>query len=474
MNKPKIVKNTMLSCISSPVLLYVNIILFSITSILGYNYYKLYNIHTKTLHVRSPANYTSGVLVVNHVQSQVSENSVSKQIEKKPLKSDFFSIDVSDDDEINQISEQITENNTELTNEEIRVKTFQTTEKTKKAIILIAFHRSGSSFTGELLNIHPDVFYSYEPLKLVHDGCGYLYKQERLKLMRDMINCEIPDLKSDPAKYLQNPEFKTNLSPSNIFNETVSSNYMFRTKSKRLCSGEFCENIDYSTDGTKCRYNCASVDAELAKKVCLSKTVGIKVIRLCEMELIEELMLSMPNVDFKIVLLNRDPRGIVSSRKKVFNGKLTESQLVTNVKWTCNYMLNRYNMVLNKHPWLKPYIRIARYETISKHPIYASRDFYNFVNLPILKETEDNIKTLSGYHQGMDKSLAYATTKNSKRIWQNWRTDSSFELVSQVQGVCKDTMAQLGYKLLENEADLRDFDVELVGKIELREICTDC
>ena len=96
------------------------------------------------------------------------------------------------------------------------------------------------------------------------------------------------------------------------------------------------------------------------------------------------------------------------------------------------------------------------------------------MNLPILKETEDKIKTLSGYHQRIDKSLAYATTKNSKRIWQNWRTDSSFELVSQVQDVCKDTMSHLGYKMLENETDLRNFDVELVGKIELREICTDC
>ena len=394
-------QKTVTMCISSPVLLYVNIILFSITSILGYNYYKLYNIEHKTLKVRSPVqpqnfdysvknwNYSSGILVVNHVTSgiteksvsensvsenSISENSVSKQSQnasKTPPKPDFFGIDVADDDEINQISERIPENSTTHSDNETRVKTFQTTKKIKKAIILIAFHRSGSSFTGELLNIHPDVFYSYEPLKLVHDGCGYLYKQERLKLMRDMINCEIPDLKSDPAKYLQNPEFETNSSPTNtIFNETVSSNYMFRTKSKRLCSGEFCKNVDYSEDGTKCRYNCPSVDINSAKKVCSSKTVGIKVIRLCEMELIEELMLSMPKVDFKIVLLNRDPRGIVSSRKSVFNGKLTDSQLVTNVKWTCNYMLARYNMVLNKHPWLKPYIRVARYETISKHPIY--------------------------------------------------------------------------------------------------------
>ena len=404
--------------------LLVNKILSIITSFLGYNYYKLYNFNTGNPNPRLVAK--SNTFTV-------------------PLP---FSTDIPDNDKQNLIE------------------TFQTTQKTRKAIIIVAFHRSGSSFTGELLNIHPDVFYSYEPLKLVNNGCGNIKKEERLKLMQDMINCEIPDISSDPEKYLQNPEFKND---ENFYNETINSNFMFRTKSKRLCSGEFCDNQDFSNDSKKCRYSCPKIDIERARHVCSQKSVGIKVIRLCEMKLIEELILSMPHVDFRIVLLNRDPRGIISSRKKIFKEKLTQNQLVNNVKWTCNYMLSRYSSIF-RNSWLQDFIFIARYEKISQNPIFASRNFYQFVGLQQYEEIEYQIKNMS--QANSDDS--YSTSKNSKRIWQNWRIDLDFELVQNVQIVCGDAMKTLGYKHLENEQDLKNFDIDLVQDISLEGVCKNC
>ena len=36
--------------------------------------------------------------------------------------------------------------------------------KTKVKVIILTYMRSGSSFTGDVFNHHPDVFYVYEPL----------------------------------------------------------------------------------------------------------------------------------------------------------------------------------------------------------------------------------------------------------------------------------------------------------------------
>ena len=44
--------------------------------------------------------------------------------------------------------------------------------KNQTRILIMTHHRSGSSFTGQLFNQHPDVFYMYEPLKIVNGGCS--------------------------------------------------------------------------------------------------------------------------------------------------------------------------------------------------------------------------------------------------------------------------------------------------------------
>ena len=37
-------------------------------------------------------------------------------------------------------------------------------EKKPRAVVLSGFMRSGSSFVGEAFNVHPEVFYMFEPL----------------------------------------------------------------------------------------------------------------------------------------------------------------------------------------------------------------------------------------------------------------------------------------------------------------------
>ena len=56
--------------------------------------------------------------------------------------------------------------------------------------MLFTFYRSGSTFTGQLLNQHPDVFYLFEPLILAAAESGRnTYKKE---LLTKLFNCSLP------------------------------------------------------------------------------------------------------------------------------------------------------------------------------------------------------------------------------------------------------------------------------------------
>ena len=150
------------------------------------------------------------------------------------------------------------------------------TDVVQKSIVLIAFHRSGSSFTGELLNQHPDVFYSYEPLTYINGG-GSNFQRERLEAVKNISKCVLPNFSVDKSIVTNQDE--------NI-DYYIKGNFVFRTKSRRLCSGQFC-NFENHDKSDQCEFKCPDVDTKKAKEVCQKLIPAAKVIRLPEIELIK-------------------------------------------------------------------------------------------------------------------------------------------------------------------------------------------
>ena len=359
-------------------------------------------------------------------------------------------------------------------------------EKIKTVIILVAFHRSGSSFTGELLNQHPDVFYFYEPLHAITDGCSSDTADNRFNYLKRMINCDIPDLQ------------KNNNAEEIIINEhfdkfqrdfNVDQNFLFRSKHRRLCEAPFCDgevikNLNRTEPMTSkpteyCNKFCGPVNTELAKKTCSeSKILGFKLIRFCEMELLKRLEIEMPEIDFKFVMLNRDPRGIYNSRKHVFFPDQNEEKalpendskfLLENLFWTCRWMSRRYKQL---HKENKPEnMLFLRYETISLNPLENAALFYNFTKLPFYSDLHTKIETMTGESILTDQKSesrepvserpepeTYKTSKNSQVQYQNWRKHISIKEVLEVQETCKETMELLGYNFIYDDKKLLDFD----------------
>ena len=60
--------------------------------------------------------------------------------------------------------------------------------KKRQRVLILTHHRSGSSFTGEIFNLHPDAFYMYEPLRIATDhGCTSENELQRKEVFVEFI-----------------------------------------------------------------------------------------------------------------------------------------------------------------------------------------------------------------------------------------------------------------------------------------------
>lgn len=259
---------------------------------------------------------------------------------------------------------------------------------------------------------------------MITDGCLHK-KEERLQLLKNLINCSLPNFSSENSNHVSSNQYLINPNlDSKILQNTISSNWIFRSRHKLLCSEKFCQGQDLSknSDRIKCAHTCSAVDLETAKSECQTKAIGFKLIRLCEMELIEQLVQDMPEINFKFVFLNRDPRGIFASREKIFQAKSVSYQsLLDNLKWTCRWMEKRFSSV-SKNLELAAMSKFMRYETISLDPIAAAQQFYDFVGLEFDQNLQQQVALItdntSQNQSDSNSENAYQTQKNSETQYQ--------------------------------------------------------
>ena len=209
-------------------------------------------------------------------------------------------------------------------------------------VVIMTHHRSGSSFTGELFNQHPDVFYMYEPLKIVNGGCSGTTTKLRTELLRNFMHCNFPNLRQMFPNIQKGHEHYTD----------VKGNFVFRYKVSRLCKPPFCRS-DYSFDSKQCMARCPDVQTGRVRAVCVNKIPVIKTLRICDFEILKPFI--DEGFNLRIMMLARDPRGIFNSRSKIFT-HMTLEERVQNMMWTCRQ--TKKNMEdLDNYPWLKESVR---------------------------------------------------------------------------------------------------------------------
>ncbi|KAJ9586656.1 hypothetical protein L9F63_019758, partial [Diploptera punctata] len=150
-------------------------------------------------------------------------------------------------------------------------------------ILIITSWRSGSTFLGDVINSHPGIYYHYEPLWYFGNVQfrGEAAASGAIRHLRKLFNCNYTDMEH----YLS-------------FAKKYDESFQLNTRLWKQCE----------------QHPALCWAPEFLNPFCrLFPFQSIKVVRL-RLSLVEEL-LEDPNLDVRVLLLVRDPRGTLQSRK---------------------------------------------------------------------------------------------------------------------------------------------------------------
>ncbi|XP_033837791.1 carbohydrate sulfotransferase 1-like [Periophthalmus magnuspinnatus] len=331
-------------------------------------------------------------------------------------------------------------------------------------VLILTATRCGSSFLGQLLNQHHNVFYLFEPLHHVQDsltGENFL-RQLTLGASRDLLwslfQCDLYALE----RYMRPPP--TNHMVANLFNYRIS---------QALCQPPVCEGVklgeEWSCNG------CGQVNLTLAAQACRGKShVVYKTVRVVVVGDVRSL-LEDPRLNIKVIQLVRDPRGIINSRIEAFpgwykpwyswktSGQRPPSLHVTPpFTTTCEELHSSVSTALSRPEWLKGRYMLVRYEDLARNPLQKTKEIYNFVGLTMTPSVE---RWVSANTKGANKEQnnnVYSTTRDSVANVENWRLKLPFEMVQHVQAECQDMLSIMGYRQVNSAQELKNMNISLV------------
>ncbi|MEQ2302660.1 hypothetical protein AMECASPLE_008938 [Ameca splendens] len=351
-------------------------------------------------------------------------------------------------------------------------------ELPQKHILLFATTRSGSSFTGQLLNQHPGIFYVFEPLYHVQQAFTNSSSRLRRTLDRRALLGAYRDLLLN--LYTCDLHFMENyIRPEP--QDHITSSFFRRSSSRALCSPPVCLEgvvaaISDSPDEIWCPKKCGALNLTLASTSCMSRGhIAIKTVRIPEVGDLRTLM-EDPRLDLKIIHLVRDPRAILASRIMAFSDQFRAWKIwnatgrqpryvdLSQITSTCKDMAASAKTGLQRPPWLRGRYMLVRYEDLALNPNARATEIYRFVGIEmedrvrmwIVKNTNSNVSAPSEWN------YKYSTTRDSRATVESWRLRLSFDIVRTIQNLCSDTLALLGYKQVHSAAELRNLSQSLV------------
>ncbi|KAH8297901.1 hypothetical protein KR018_000501, partial [Drosophila ironensis] len=279
--------------------------------------------------------------------------------------------------------------------------------------VVVTSWRSGSTFLGDILNSIPGNFYHYEPLldfgiKQIRDPDDQELAVQNLK---NLLNCDYADM----LDYLN-------------FGKTHTYLFEHNTRLWDVCREfpRFCWRPDFLT-----RF-CRLFPIQSMKSVRL---------RLAQAEkLLEDQSLS----SVRIVLLVRDPRGTMQSRRhRVW---CSGNEDCEDPKLVCQDLQDDYKtaeILLQKYP---SRFRTLRYEDLSLNPSEMTQEILQFFGLPFDPAVEEFLDT----HTKENIGGVSSTYRDSRSAPFHWIRDLKPEEIKQIQDACVDAMDLWGYRRIED------------------------
>ena len=323
----------------------------------------------------------------------------------------------------------------------IKLSTAVSCRDTKRWNVIVLTHMSsGSTFTGNLFNLHPDVFYLYEPLhnlrravygnewNPLNEATNDAYKLDLSALFRDVFDCG----------FREDATLKRAIPP-------------FVRRSKRLTYWRYL-SPEFTKEAVSNACKAKTLTVAKVMQTRLPRDIGIQELqRVCNE--------NPAKFDCLIIHLVRDPRAMVSSlldRKFFTKGperKLFTSRPLTTEGWElvkqhaelmCSQVWNNINYAReNWLNWFRGRYKLIRYEDIVGNVTNTADELYNFVGLSMVDSIHQWI--VKGEMPEGTGGSTFKVSENDVKRTGHWRFDRDSSLVSLFEEACAPLMKLTGY-----------------------------
>ncbi|KAI5645598.1 sulfotransferase domain-containing protein [Phthorimaea operculella] len=295
--------------------------------------------------------------------------------------------------------------------------------------VVVTTWRSGSTFLGEVLNAMPGNFYHYEPLRNyeIVSIRGPPHAERATEMLRSMLKCEYDDEESLKDYF----EYK----------KTHMQQFRHNTRMWEYCKyqKELCFDKNFTARFCK-----------------LFPFQSMKLVRF-RLHLVEKL-LEDKKLNIKVVLLVRDPRGVLQSRHH--HTFCPPAPDCWDPKLVCEDMVSDYNaaaMMLEKYPGR---ITVIRYEDLALDPKNQSYQLYDFLGLVETSSLDRFLET----HTKADPGCMSSTYRDSNENAFKWKGLLDFDYAKSIQDSCTEAMRLWGYRKAENAGHMQSKEFKPIYK----------
>ena len=304
-------------------------------------------------------------------------------------------------------------------------------------VILLTFMSSGSTVVGNMFNLHPDVFYIYEPLRglrrRVYENEWLVLNKSRNEAFRKDFSTLLGDL------------FTCG------FQEQRTIELAFPGVLRRFHTW-YEQSMSFTQDSLRNVCNARKISATKIMQSRLPREIGIREVeRVCRSD--------PSKFDCLIVHLVRDPRAVLSSlmkrgffmgdsTRKLFSEKPLPTEAISivkkNAQMLCSLIEGNLGYVNSKWSnWFKSRYILVRYEDAITNVSRALNNIYKFTGLNMVETISNWIKGVPPPGRSKSKTMVLSN-KNAAAI-DKWRSLQNSSLVSLFEETCGPLMEAMGY-----------------------------
>ncbi|XP_033746704.1 carbohydrate sulfotransferase 4-like [Pecten maximus] len=312
-------------------------------------------------------------------------------------------------------------------------------------VLIISYMRSGSTFTAGVIASYPSSYYLFEPIKIS------VQKIER--------NASIQLINGTTISTTGNGAFMVAEFLRGLFTckfDGFDKEALIKligtqtTTPFKICLGKGKSNKNETVLQT-----CLKV---LQKKCESSQIRVIKTIRVRMRTTVDILLKSVPGL--KVINLFRDQRPRLLSAQKT--PQMLAHTLERTARIECADAADdiAIQKVLKKQ--YPGQVETLLYERLAENPIGLAKHIFNFLGLPLTKESTLRIKDMTS--SSKETRCAFCTEKgDSAKTAHAWRTEKTqnFQKIKMIEKECKNVQNILGYLPLKNIEQLRNTSISL-------------